>query len=215
MPRSGKRHLLVIYPLMINRWWKKVLVIGIFLLVIAAGLAELPVLYPDMGFLWVEDWRLWIIAGAGLIAILFSIFLVAIRKKAYVQPFPDHLRVVTPFLRLNISYRRIQSTHTAEMQQLFPSNKLPRLLREAIRPLAKNNCVMINMARFPISRGVARFFLSPLFFPDKTAKLCLLVQDWIAFSTDLDSYFTGWQDNQRPVPDHPFSNRSGNSQPRR
>jgi len=212
MSRAGKRHLLVIYPLMINSWWKKILAIGFFLFLIAAGLSQLPLLYPEMGFLWVADWRLWMIAAAGVIATLFSIFLVAIRKRAYVQAFPDHFRIVTPFLRLNISYRRVQRSFTDEMQSVFPPNKISRFQREMIRPLAKRNVVLIEMARFPISRGAARFFLSPLFFPDQTAKLCLLVPDWIAFSTDLDSFFTSWQDDRRQSPEHPYRS---NSQPRR
>ncbi len=212
MSRSGRRHLLVIYPLMIDRWWKKILAIGIFLLLIAGGLGYLPVRFPNMGFLWVEDWRLWLIAAAGVIATLFSIFLLAIRKRSYVQAYPDHFRIVTPFLRLNIAYRRIQRNYTSEMQLVFPPNKIPRSLREMIRPLAKRNVILIEMARLPISRKTVRLFLSPLFFPDQTAKLCLLVPDWIAFSTELDSFFNSWQNDQRQLPGQ--APRS-NSQPRR
>jgi len=200
MSRNGKRHTLILYPLIINRWWKGILIIGIFLFLIAGGLGGLPAVYPDMGFLWVEDWRLWVVAATGAIATIFAIFLISIRKRAYVQAFPDHFRIATPFLRLNISYRRVRRSYTAEVQQIFPSNQISRLQREIIRPLAKHNAVLVDMTNFPISRGAMRFFLSPLFFPDKTSKLCLLVPDWLAFSTELDSFFTGWQDGKRQSP---------------
>jgi hypothetical protein len=81
-----------------------------------------------------------------------------------------------------------------------------------IRPLAKRNVILVEMTRLPISREAARFFLSRFFFPDRTATLCLLVPDWIAFSTELDSFFTGWQDDQRQLPGHPYRS---DSQPRR
>jgi hypothetical protein len=197
---------------MVNRWWKNILTIGIFLLLIAGGLGYLPVRFPNMGFMWVEDWRLWVIASAGAISVLFSMFLLIARKKAHVQVFPNHFRIVTPFLRLNISYRRVRRSYTSEMQQVFPPNKISRFQRELIRPLAKRNVILVEMARLPISRSAARFFLSPLFFPDQTPKICLLVPDWIAFSTELDSYFTSWQDDQRQLPGHPHRS---DSQPRR
>lgn len=212
MPLTGRRHLLIFYPLMLDRWWKMTLASGILLLIIAGGLGELPILYPNMGFLWVEDWRLWTIAGAGMVSTLFSIYLIIVRKKAYVQAFPDHLRIVTPFLRLNIAYRRVRRSYTSELQQLFPPTKLSRRKREIIRPLAKRNVVLIEMTSLPIPRGTLIFFLSPFFFPDQTAKLCLLVPDWLAFSTELDSFFINWQDGQRQSPDHPYSSTS---QPRR
>jgi hypothetical protein len=212
MPRSSRRHTLVIYTLTIDRWWKKLLAIGVFLLLIAGGLGYLPMRFPNMGFLWIEDWRLWMIAAAGAIATLFSLFLFITRKKAYVQAFPNHFRVVTPFLRLNISYRRVRRSYTSEMQQVFPSNKISRVHREMVRSLAKRNVILVEMNRLPISRSAARMFLSPLFFPDQTAKLCLLVPDWIAFSTELDSFFNSWQNDQRQSPGQP---QRSFTQPRR
>ena len=205
MPLTGRRHLLIFYPLIVDRWWKMILASGLLLLIIAGGLGELPVLFPNMGFMWVEDWRLWTIAGAGMISTLFSIFLITVRKKAYVQAFPDHFRIITPFLRLNVSYRRVRRSFTSELQQLFPPSKLSRWKREMIRPLAKRNVVLIEMASLPIQRGTLRLFLSSFFFPDQTAKFCLLVPDWLAFSTELDSCFSSWQDSQRQVPGHPYS----------
>ena len=206
MAKSGSRHLLIIYRFMLDRWWRATLLTGIMLLVLAAGLGGLPTILPQYHFMWVADWKLWILAGAGGFAIAFSIFFVLIRKSAYVQPFEDHLRLSTPFLRLNISYRRIKRTSTAELQQLFPPNRSSKWQKELLRPLATKTVVVLELAGFPISRTILKFFLSPIFFPDKSPKLALLVPDWIKFSTELESKRGAYKDmRHQPVDDNPRS----------
>jgi len=120
MLKSGHRHLLIIYKYMLDRWWKATLTIGLVLLALAGSLSGLPFLMPRSAFPRMDDWSLWGLVGAGGFAIFLTIFLASIRKSAYVQAFGDHLRLVTPFLRLNISYKRIRRTYSAEMGQLFP-----------------------------------------------------------------------------------------------
>lgn len=211
--RHGHRHLLLIYKHTLDRWWKSAVTISIFLLLLSTGLAFLPGWLPQYPFPWIADWRLWTSAGAGVFVLFCGIFLFSIRKRAYVQPFADHLRVITPFLRLNISYQRFRRTYTTEMQLIFPPNKGPRWRRAWIRRLAGHSAVVIEMSRFPVSRRTLRLFLSPLFFPDRTARLALLVQDWLAFSTEMESLRSSWQDAPRPTPQTPVT-LAGLSKPR-
>jgi hypothetical protein len=201
MAKGGHRHQLIIYQFMLDRWWKVILFTGITLLVLAAGLAGLPVILTQYRFMWVPDWKLWVVSGAGGFAICFSIFMILIRKNAYVQPFENYLRLVTPFLRLNISYNRIRRTYTAEVQQLFPPNQSSKWQREMLRPLAKQTAVVLELAGFPIPRSTLLFFLSPIFFPAKTPLLALLVPEWIKFSTELESRRGSLKDSQREQPD--------------
>jgi hypothetical protein len=206
MAKGGTRHTLVIYRFMLDRWWRAILLTGIMLLVLAAGLGGLPVILPQYQFMWVSDWKLWLLAGAGGFAVLFSIFLMIMRKNAYVQPFENHLRLSTPFLRLNIAYRRIKRTSTAELQQLFPPNRSSKWQKELLRPLATRTVVVLDLAGFPISRSILLLFLSPIFFPDKSPKLALLVPDWIKFSTELESKRGAIKDRQhQPVDENPRS----------
>jgi hypothetical protein len=190
----------IVYTYMLNRWWRATLAIGLVLLALAGGLGGLPLLLPQYPFMWVDDWKLWVVGGAGGFAILMTIFLAAIRKSAYVQPFETHLRLVTPFLRLNISYRRFRRTYTAEMHELFPANKVKGQRREIVRPLAGRTVLVIEMNSFPVSGAALRLFLSPLFFPDKTPRLALLVSDWMSFSTEMESLRSTWQDSLRQPP---------------
>ena len=206
MANSGSRHQLIIYRFMLDRWWRATLLTGSMLLVLAAGLGGLPVILPQYNFMWVADWKLWILAGAGGFAVVFSIFLMLIRKSAYVQPFENHLRLSTPFLRLNIAYRRIKGTSTAELQQLLPPNRSSKWQKELLRPLATRNVVVLELAGFPISRTILKFFLSPIFFPDNSPRLALLVPDWIKFSTELESKRGAYKDQQhQPGNDNPRS----------
>jgi hypothetical protein len=129
--------------------------------------------------------------GLGVFALMVTVFLFLIRKAAYVKPYKDHLRLVTPFLRLHISYRRLRSTTTTTMQALFPPASISGWRREIIAPLASMTALVINLNGYPMPPAMLRFFLSPFFFKDKTPHLVILVEDWLGFSAELDSMRAG------------------------
>jgi len=195
MPRSGRRHRLILYSYILNRWWRAILGIGIVLVVLVAALTWLPSVLPQYTPPQVADWILLLAGGAGASAIFLAIFLVAVRKLAYVQPFNDHLRLVTPFLRMKISYRRFIQASSAEMGRLFPLEDLKGQKRAFIRPLAKHTAIVLELNGWPLPRWALNLFLSPFFFPDKTSRLALLVPDWIRFSTELESFRSVWFDS--------------------
>ena len=43
------------------------------------------------------------------------------------------------------------------------------------------------MSALPLSAPTLRLFLSPFFFKDQTPHLVILVDDWMGFSTELES----------------------------
>ena len=51
--------------------------------------------------------------------------------------------------------------------------------------------VVVELNGYPISQTVLRFFLSPFFFKDKTPHFVILVEDWMRFSTELESMRSG------------------------
>lgn len=196
MPRAGHRHLLVLYVHIIGRWWRAMLGIGITLLILAGGLYGLPRFLPQVPVGNVPQVTLWVTTGVGSFALLAAIFLVTIRKFAYVQPFDNHVRLVTPFLRLKISYRRIRQTSCVAMTSLFPQERYKGRKRAILQALMKNTAVVLDLNGLPLSRPTLQLYLSPLFFPDKTPRLALLVPDWIKFSTELESFRGAWLDAQ-------------------
>jgi len=181
MAKAGKRYPLVIYTRMLNRWWPAVLLLGVALAALAWPL------YRDPFMRLAEPWRWQGMAGLGGAVILAGLVMLSIRRSAYVQPLQDHLRLVTPFLRLKISYRRLRRTATANMWALFPPKSMRGMKREIVEPLGKMTAVVVELSAHPMPPTALRFFLSPLFFKDQTPHLVILVDNWMGFSTELES----------------------------
>lgn len=184
MARAGRRYPLVIYTRMMNRWWPATLLLALGLVSLGWGLSRRP---EGMA----NPLAVRSLYGLGVFALAVTAFLFLIRKAAYVKPYKDHLRLVTPFLRLNISYRRLRGTTTTTMQALFPPASISGWRREIIAPLASMTALVINLNGYPMSPAMLRFFLSPFFFKDKTPHLVILVEDWLRFSAELDSMRAG------------------------
>jgi hypothetical protein len=177
MAKGGRRYPLVVYTRMMNRWWPAVFLIGVVLLVIAW-------LIQWWGF---EDWRWLAAASVGGLNIFIGILLLLLRKSAYVQPFSDYLKLATPFLRLNISYKRFRRASSANMGALFPHESMSNWRAEIMEPLAKMTALVIELSGYPMPQSTLRMFLSPLFFKDKTPHFVILVEDWMKFSNELES----------------------------
>ena len=181
MAKSGRRYPLVIYTHMINRWWPAIFALGLALLALAWAL-------HSWGF---EDWRWLAFSSIGGLNIFLGILLLLIRKSAYAQPFSDHLRLATPFLRLNISYKRFRRASSTNMSALFPKGSVSNWQAEIIEPLAKMTALVIELNGYPMSQFALRLFLSPFFFKDKSPHFVILVDDWMKFSNELESMRSG------------------------
>ena len=181
MKRAGKQYPLLMYTRMLDRWWPALFFLGLGLLALAWPF------YRDLYERLTQAWRWITFAGLGGIVIVVSLLMLALRKSAFVQPFGSYLRLVTPFLRLSISYRRIRGTTTTGMAMLFPLQSLRGMRRDIVRPLLSRTAVVVDMTALPLSVPTLRLFLSPFFFKDRTPHLVILVDDWMGFSTELES----------------------------
>lgn len=184
MAKASRRHHLVIYSHMLDRWWPATLTLSLALFAVAWGLSRLPSGQT-------QPYLVSVTLGLGGVVFIFTLFLFIIRKAAYVQALPTYLRVVTPFLRINISYRRFRGTTASEMRALFPPTSLSSWRREIIGPLSSMTAIVINLNGYPVSPVLLRWFLSPFFFKDKTPHIVILVKDWLRFSAELDSMRLG------------------------
>jgi hypothetical protein len=182
MPRRRK-YPLIVYRHMLNRWWPAMIALGLGMF----ALAYREYIDPMAQFIPLR-WQ--IFAGVGILAILVGLFFIIIKQFAYVQVFPTYLKLVTPFLRLKISYKRITRTTTTEMRQLFPRKSMSWWVQEIFSPLSTLTAVIIDLNSYPISPRLMHLFLSRFFFKDKTPHLVILVKDWMLFSTELDSMRT-------------------------
>jgi hypothetical protein len=188
MARAGHKYPLIVYRHMLNRWWPAMLAIGLgmFALAYSEYIAPLGKFLP---------WRWQLFAGIGGLAILIGIFFWIIRFFAYVQPLPNSLKLATPFMQINISYKRFRKTTATEMRYLFAYKSMSGWVREIFSPLANKTALVIDLNGYPVSPTLLRLFLSRFFFKDKTPHLVILVQDWMRFSSELDSMRSGVDPN--------------------
>ncbi len=184
--KSGAKYPLLFYQRFMSRLWAATMVLGLILLSVWIGEWAF-----HMRFLPVEA-NIWL-AVAGCVALAFSLFAFFARKVAYVQPFRDHLRLVTPFLRINISYRRIRNSHPVVFQQLFPPKEASWAQRNLLSPFYGKTAVVIELNGYPMHPRLLRFFLAPQMFSPSSTGLVILVPDWMAFSTELDSFWGAWR----------------------
>jgi hypothetical protein len=188
--KGGRRYPLVIFTHMMSRWWTAVFTLGLAMLFLSWALRS-------WGF---EQWRWMTFVVLGIFTSIAGIGMWLIRKSAYVQPFADHLRLVTPFLRLNISYKRFRRTSTATMGGIFPPKSVSRSMQDIVEPIAKMTAIVIEVSAMPMSQNTLKLFLSPLFFKDKSPHIVILVSDWMRFSAEMDSMRHGG--NEVPAAAH-------------
>jgi hypothetical protein len=188
--KAGKRHPLLLYRRTMDRVLSAAVLLG-FLVALAWGWIYFgePQRMPDAAP--------WLIAG-GLVALVFAIFAFLARWMAYVQPRSNHLRVVTPFLNLKVSYRRIRSVHPSDFQQLFPPNETSWSQRNFLGPFFGMTAVVVELTSYPLNRSLLRLFLPRQMFSTGMPGLVLLVPDWMALSTELDSLQGLWLQFQKP-----------------
>lgn len=184
MARAGRKYPLLVYRHIVGRWWTALIAIGLGMFALAYSEYIQP-----LGRFLPERWQL--PAAVGGLSILVGIFFWVIRFLAYVQPYPTYLKIVTPFMRLNISYKRITKTTATEMRYLFSTKRMSGWVREIFAPLATRTAVVIELTGYPISPTVLRLFLHRFFFKDNTPHLVILVTDWMRFSSELDSMRSG------------------------
>jgi hypothetical protein len=198
MARAGHRYPLLVYRHIVGRWWFALVFMGIALF----GWAYVEYIQPAeslllppfiLGRFLVWPWHLLI--AAGILAILGGFFFWSIRYFAYVQPCPNYLKLVTPFLRINISYKRIKKTTASEMRYLFSIKSMSGWVRDIFSPLASKSALVIELTDYPISPTILRLFLYRFFFKDKTPHLVILVEDWMRFSSELESMRSGIDPN--------------------
>lgn len=184
--KGGRRYSLVVYTRMMNRWYPAMLLLGFSLLGLAWGI------YAQGA----EQWRWLVFASIGGLVLFSGLLTFLFRKSAYVQPFRDHLKLATPLLRLNISYRRVLRASPVTMNAVFPPKSVSDWQSEIIRPLARMTAIVLELSALPMSQTMLKLFLSPLFFKDKSPHIILLVDDWMRFSAELESMRAGTD----PVP---------------
>lgn len=195
----GSRHPLLFYRRTMDRIGGACLTLGIMLALIwvASEVGGISLIRASNSN--------WAFIGAG-VAFLLAAFAYLSRLFAYVQAHRTYLSLVTPFLRLKISYRRIQSLHPMHMQQLYPKNEAKWAQRSFLEPFFGKTALVVEMRGYPMNPTLLRFFLPSQMFSPRSTGLVLLVPDWMKLSTELDSFHGAWLQNQSKMVKSPEKN---------
>lgn len=180
MAKSAKRYPLVIYKFMMKRWSPAVFILGLAMLGLTWALLN-----------YIEEWRGVAFGSLGIFVTFVGVILWLLQNSAYVQLQKGFLKLATPFLRLNISYKRIRRASSAHMGSLFPPNSIRKSELDIMEPLSKMTAIVVELNALPMSQNSLRFFLSRFFFKDTTPHLVILVDDWMRFSAELESKRVG------------------------
>ena len=183
--KKGKKHRLLIYTRSMSRLWKLTLMVGLLLLAVWWWAYDL---FPQM-----QPLSEAVLFAAAIIVLLLSAFTFLSRNMTYIQAHADHLRLVTPFLRLKISYQRVRSVHPTQLQMLFPPEKTHGDERRALEPFYNQTILLLKLTSYPINPRILRFFLPKHIFNPVDTGLVLIVDDWMALSTEIDSHISLWR----------------------
>lgn len=185
---SGKKHPLLFYRHTMTRLWRISIMADIVLW------ATWWFLGPGLS-LFMSDF-IWY--GAVVIFII-AIFARLARNMGYVQAKADHLLLATAFLRLKISYRRIVSARPQEFVQLYSPKRMSWADRRFTEPYFGKTILAVILNGYPLSPVILKLFLSKFFFhPQERAGFILVTPDWMALSTEIDSYKSSWREENAP-----------------
>lgn len=183
--KAGSRHPLLFYRHSMDRIWKSTLVLAIVL-----GLAGVLGLIRPINILGLNS-DVWLIATAAL-ALMISIFAFLARYLAYIQPMPNVIKIVTPFLRFQISYRRMRGARPLLVQQVFPKDEASWSQRSFLDEFYGKTAIILDLKGFPLNQMLLRLFLPALMFSPQSTGLVLVVPDWMKLSTEIDSMYGAW-----------------------
>ena len=185
---AGKKHPLLFYRHTMARLWRMSIMADIVLWITWWFLGPgLSTLISD--FIWY---------GAAVILVI-AIFARLARNMGYVQAKADHLLLATPFLRLKVSYRRVVSARPKEFVQLFSPKRMSWADKRFAEPYFGKTILAVILNGYPLPPAILKLFLSKFFFhPQERAGFILVTPDWMALSTEIDSYKSSWREKNAP-----------------
>lgn len=185
---KGKKHALLFYRHTMKRLWRTAMLLDIVLWITwwFAG---------DRLSVWMKDF-LWY--GAVLVFAI-ALFSRLARNMSYAQAKVDHLLLATPFLRLKISYRRILSARPRDFVQLYPPKKMSWADKRFAQPYFGKTILAVILKGYPMPKAFLRlFFPKFIFLPHEKAGFVLVVPDWMALSTEIDSFHDSSRERKGP-----------------
>ncbi len=188
--KTGKKHILLFYKHSMDRVWRSLLLLALFLI---------PLWYFAPDLLGIQIGSL---ADSGLIlamvvSVLGTLFALMVRKMGYVQVKAEHVLLATPFLRLKIPLGSIKGIRPIELGKLYHPRQMKWADRRFLLPYFGKTVMTLAVKDYPRPMGVMKLFLPKFMFNPKEKGFLLFVKDWMALSTEIDSRLGAYRDQHR------------------
>ncbi|OGO15082.1 MAG: hypothetical protein A2Z14_05385 [Chloroflexi bacterium RBG_16_48_8] len=142
---------------------------------------------------WSSSDKASLLLSSGLLFLGFWIFSWLSSILAYVQILDNHLRLQTPFYRLNIPYKHIHNTRPVEVQKIFPPSNLSSSQRGFLRPFFGRTALAINLQELPSPHFLLRLSFHRFTFSPDALGFILIVEDWLGLSHQLSTKIDAWR----------------------
>jgi len=146
--------------------------------------------------------NLWVLAGA-VICLVIGLFAWIARNMSYIHPQANHFQIATPFMKLNVSYRRVRTIRPVDLIQTFPPDQQKWATVQLFAPLYGNTALAVELKGYPLSQFALRLFFPPQFFLPQATGFVIIIKDWMKLSTELDTRIGALQGSSQKSPDQP------------
>lgn len=170
------------YPLLCQRRasqrmrWKLTLLI---VLMFALGI------YDQFTSILGPNW-LWIWLALLAVVVLWFYYAVMLRRAA-IHIGPTYLRLQGPFHGRKISHDRIELVTPGKLDQHYSYKSLSPGERSALDPLYHRTCAFVELSSYPKAFKRRRWWFPRTLFGTRKMGLLCHVDDWMAFSQELES----------------------------
>jgi hypothetical protein len=175
------------FPLLIYRRWAKMLRLPSLLIVVASGIAWW--FAPEIPLFSQHEWVPVVIAGIS--ALIFCYSLLA-HRMAYVQCFPNYIKIRVPFLSIAVSYKRIVQMRPVQFRSQLRVADMKRPRLRMLEPYLGHTAIVLELNDFPLGERQLRLWLPWYVFASDTTGFVLVVNDWMALSRQISSFNDRW-----------------------
>ena len=173
---SITKHRLLIFDRISRRMrWR---LAPLFIVMLLVGIYDQFTSY--LGPLWFGWWLA--IFLVGLIYFYYAILM----RRASIQVRQDSLRLQGPIIGFNISYVRINSVTSANMEQHYSKDQLSRNERSLLKPFYYQTCMFIDLSSYPRRFKRRRLYFPRILFGTQHTGLICHVEDWMGLSQEIE-----------------------------
>lgn len=167
-------------------------------LVMLAVLMLAPGLYDQFTGVLGPNWfGIWLALAA---VVLMWLYYALLMPRAAIHIAPGHIRLQGPLYGKKLSFKRIRSVGADNMDQHYPYESLTLSERPILNPLRHRTCAFVELSSYPKAFKWRRWWFPRTLFGTRKKGLLCYVDDWMAFSQELESVRAHQQG--RSVDDH-------------